>query len=99
VRLWLVVVHLGTPNCRTSVASSAWPARIALDVGVAGEHGRVRSNLLSDDHSVCGNAGKHRIVLEAYGTPLDRVGRLEYLLRWTERDGAGLSSSGPRGSW
>jgi maltose alpha-D-glucosyltransferase/alpha-amylase len=49
-----------------------------------GEHGRVLSNLLSDDHSFSGDDGKHRIVMEGYGYRWYRVGGLDYLLRRTE---------------
>jgi maltose alpha-D-glucosyltransferase/alpha-amylase len=60
------------------------PREIALDVGLAGEQGRVLSNLLSEDHSVSGDDGKHRLVIEGYGYRWFRVGGLDYLLRRTE---------------
>ena len=63
---------------------SGGPREIELDTGIAGDNGRVLSNLLSDDHSVSGEDRKHHLVLEGYGYRWYRVGGLDYLLRRTE---------------
>jgi len=41
-------------------------------------------NVLSDDHSVAGDDGRHTVVLEPYGYRWYRVGGLDYLLRRSE---------------
>jgi maltose alpha-D-glucosyltransferase/alpha-amylase len=41
-------------------------------------------NLLSEDHSMPGKDGRHRIVLEPYGYRWYRVGGLDYLLKRSE---------------
>jgi maltose alpha-D-glucosyltransferase/alpha-amylase len=38
-------------------------------------------NLLTEDHSRVGKAGKHHLLLEAYGYRWYRVGGLDYLLK------------------
>jgi maltose alpha-D-glucosyltransferase / alpha-amylase len=60
---------------------SALPQEIWLDVKLEGEDGRRLVNLLSTDHSVANESGKHCILLEAYGYRWYRAGGLDYLLR------------------
>jgi maltose alpha-D-glucosyltransferase / alpha-amylase len=47
-------------------------------------------NLLAEDHSRADKNGKHRLVIEAYGYRWYRVGGLDYLLRRSEIDQAGI---------
>ena len=58
---------------------SSTPREIQFDVGVKGDGQLV--NLLSDDHSMPDNLGKHHFVLEPYGYRWYRVGGLDYLLK------------------
>jgi len=62
------------------------PREVAFDVGVSGETGNLLVNLLSEDHSRANQAGRHQVLLEAYGYRWYRVGGLDYLLRRTETD-------------
>jgi maltose alpha-D-glucosyltransferase/alpha-amylase len=57
------------------------PREIAFSSGVAGEAGRLLVNLLSEDHSRADAAGKHCLLIEAYGYRWYRVGGLDYLLK------------------
>ena len=50
------------------------PLEIAFSSGVAGEAGRLLVNLLSEDHSRADAAGKHRLLIEAFGYRWYRVG-------------------------
>jgi maltose alpha-D-glucosyltransferase/alpha-amylase len=43
-------------------------------------------NLLSEDHSLAGEDGRHQLVIEPYGYRWYRVGGLDYLLRRSEID-------------
>jgi len=54
------------------------PREIAFASGVAGEPGRLLVNLLSEDHSRADAAGKHRLLIEAYGYRWYRIGGLDY---------------------
>jgi maltose alpha-D-glucosyltransferase/alpha-amylase len=63
---------------------SAEPREIRLDVGLEGEDGERLVNLLSTDHSVADQSGKHCILLEAYGYRWYRTGDLAYLLDRTD---------------
>ena len=56
------------------------PREVAFAVGIDGERGQLLVNLLSEDHSRSDAAGKHRLLLEAYGYRWFRVGGLDYLL-------------------
>jgi maltose alpha-D-glucosyltransferase/alpha-amylase len=60
------------------------PREITLSSGVAGEAGRLLVNLLSEDHSRADAAGKHCLLIEAYGYRWYRVGGLDYLLKRSE---------------
>jgi maltose alpha-D-glucosyltransferase/alpha-amylase len=65
------------------------PREIAFSVGLSGENepqGRVLVNLLSEDHSLAGEDGRHQLVIEPYGYRWYRVGGLDYLLRRSEID-------------
>jgi maltose alpha-D-glucosyltransferase/alpha-amylase len=62
------------------------PREILFAPGVAGEHGNLLVNLLTEEHSKADKAGKHRVVLEGYGYRWYRIGGLDYLLRRTEID-------------
>jgi maltose alpha-D-glucosyltransferase/alpha-amylase len=57
------------------------PREITISSGVPGETGRLLVNLLSEDHSRADAAGKHRLLIEAYGYRWYRVGGLDYLLK------------------
>jgi maltose alpha-D-glucosyltransferase/alpha-amylase len=57
------------------------PREIILSTGIAGEAGRLLVNLLSEDHSHADAAGKHRLLIEAYGHRWYRIGGLDYLLK------------------
>jgi len=60
---------------------SANPCEICLSIGLAGEASLRLVNLLSTDHSVAEETGKHRILLEPYGYRWYRAGGLTYLLK------------------
>src|SRR3569833_2096055 len=60
------------------------PREVAVEVGVPGETGKLLGNLLSEDHSRATGAGRHQVLLEAYGYRWYRVGGLDYLLRRSE---------------
>jgi maltose alpha-D-glucosyltransferase/alpha-amylase len=62
------------------------PREIVFESGVAGEAGRLLVNLLSEDHSRADTAGKHRLLIEAYGYRWYRVGGLDYLLKRSDID-------------
>lgn len=63
---------------------SAEPREIRVDVGLDGENGDRLVNLLSPEHSVADESGKHCILLEAYGYRWYRTGDLTYLLNRTD---------------
>jgi maltose alpha-D-glucosyltransferase/alpha-amylase len=63
---------------------AAEPREIRLNVGLEGEDGKRLINLLSADHSVADDSGKHCILLEAYGYRWYRTGDLAYLLTRTD---------------
>lgn len=63
---------------------SANPCEIRLNVGLRDEEGRRLVNLLSSEHSVADESGKHRILLEPYGYRWYRAGGLKYVLRRTD---------------
>jgi maltose alpha-D-glucosyltransferase/alpha-amylase len=65
---------------------AAQPREIVLSTGIAGEAGRLLVNLLSEDHSRAEAAGKHRLLMEAYGYRWYRVGGLDYLLKRSDID-------------
>jgi maltose alpha-D-glucosyltransferase / alpha-amylase len=60
---------------------SAKPCEIRLNVGLEGQESTRLVNLLSMDHSIADDSGKHCILLEAYGYRWYRAGRLSYLLK------------------
>jgi maltose alpha-D-glucosyltransferase/alpha-amylase len=60
---------------------SAIPCEARLSVGLSGDEGRRLVNILSADHSVADESGKHSILLEAYGYRWYRAGNLRYLLK------------------
>jgi maltose alpha-D-glucosyltransferase/alpha-amylase len=60
------------------------PCEICLSIGLAGEASLRLVNLLSTDHSVAEETGKHRILLEPYGYRWYRAGGLTYLLKRTD---------------
>ncbi len=70
------------------------PREIAFGSGLPGETGKLLVNLLSEDHSVADERGKHRLMLEAYGYRWYRVGGLDYLLKRSDidTDAAGRTS-------
>ncbi len=60
---------------------TASPCEARLSVGLSGDEGRRLVNILSADHSVADESGKHSILLEAYGYRWYRAGNLRYLLK------------------
>jgi maltose alpha-D-glucosyltransferase / alpha-amylase len=60
---------------------SAKPCEIRLNVGLEGKESTRLVNLLSMDHSIADDSGKHCILLEAYGYRWYRAGGLSYLLK------------------
>ncbi len=60
---------------------SAKPCEIRLNVGLEGQESVRLVNLLSADHSIADDSGKHCILLEAYGYRWYRAGGLSYLLK------------------
>jgi maltose alpha-D-glucosyltransferase/alpha-amylase len=62
------------------------PREIAFAVGLPGEAGKLLVNLLSEDPSNANEAGKHTLLLEAYGYRWYRVGGLDYLLKRSDID-------------
>jgi maltose alpha-D-glucosyltransferase / alpha-amylase len=63
---------------------AAQPCEIALSVGLEGEDGLRLVNLLSGDHSVADQRGKHHIVLEPYGYRWYRAGSLKHVLKQSD---------------
>jgi maltose alpha-D-glucosyltransferase/alpha-amylase len=63
---------------------SSTPREIAFATGIPGDAGKLLVNLLTDDHSRADDAGKHHLLLEAYGYRWYRVGGLDYLLKRSE---------------
>jgi maltose alpha-D-glucosyltransferase/alpha-amylase len=63
---------------------SAIPREIRLKASVIGEDADRLVNLLSNDHSLAGESGQHRILLEPYGYRWYRIGGLDYLLKRVE---------------
>ncbi|MBP2227178.1 maltose alpha-D-glucosyltransferase/alpha-amylase [Azospirillum agricola] len=59
------------------------PCEILLDVDGEGERSRL-VNLLSEEHSLPDDKGRHPMVLEAYGYRWFRVGGLDYLMKRSE---------------
>jgi maltose alpha-D-glucosyltransferase/alpha-amylase len=59
---------------------SAVPREVRLSVGLEGEQGARLINLLSADHSVADESGRHCIVIEGYGYRWYRAGGLSDLL-------------------
>ena len=59
---------------------SELPQEIRLYVGLEGPKGQRLVNLLSSEHSIVEESGKHRILLEPYGYRWYRAGDLAYLL-------------------
>jgi maltose alpha-D-glucosyltransferase/alpha-amylase len=62
------------------------PREVSFAVGLAGEAGKLLVNLLSEDHSNASEAGRHTLLLEAYGYRWYRVGGLDYLLKRSDID-------------
>jgi maltose alpha-D-glucosyltransferase/alpha-amylase len=62
---------------------SAIPREVWLNVNLKGEDGVRLVNLLSTDHSVANESGKHCILIEPYGYRWYRAGGLSYLLKRT----------------
>ena len=60
---------------------SAIPCEARLSIGLSGDEGRRLVNILSADHSLADESGKHSILLEAYGYRWYRAGNLRYLLK------------------
>jgi maltose alpha-D-glucosyltransferase / alpha-amylase len=60
---------------------SAIPREVWLNVNLEGQDGLRLVNLLSTDHSVANESGKHCILLEPYGYRWYRAGGLSYLLK------------------
>jgi maltose alpha-D-glucosyltransferase/alpha-amylase len=67
----VVVVHNLSPE----------PREVWLDIELPGDIGARLINLLSEDHSVATDSGKHCILLEPYGYRWYRAGGLDYLLK------------------
>ncbi len=59
---------------------SAKPCELRLAIGLKGRENLRLVNVLSTDHSVADDSGKHRILLEPYGYRWYRAGGLNYLL-------------------
>jgi maltose alpha-D-glucosyltransferase / alpha-amylase len=70
------------------------PREVSFAVGLPGEPGKLLVNLLTEDHSNANEAGKHTLLLEAYGYRWYRVGGLDYLLKRSDidTDAAGKTS-------
>jgi maltose alpha-D-glucosyltransferase/alpha-amylase len=62
----------------------AKPREVSFSSGIDGETGTTLVNLLSEDHSHADKAGKHHVLMEAYGYRWYRVGGLDYLLKRSE---------------
>ena len=62
------------------------PREVSFAAGLAGEAGKDLVNLLSEDHSRANKAGKHTLLLEAYGYRWYRVGGLDYILKRSDID-------------
>ena len=60
---------------------AAEPREISVSGGVSAKESEVLVNLLSEEHSQAVAAGRHRMMLEAYGYRWFRVGGLDYLLK------------------
>ena len=62
------------------------PREVSFTTGLPGDKGHNLINLLSEDHSQADKAGKHALLLEAYGYRWYRVGGLDYLLKRSDID-------------
>jgi maltose alpha-D-glucosyltransferase/alpha-amylase len=62
------------------------PREISFATGLSEQAGKLLVNLLSEDHSQADKAGKHNLLLEAYGYRWYRVGGLDYLLKRSDID-------------
>src|SRR5882757_10885909 len=60
------------------------PREVEFSAGLKGGHGKQLVNLLTADHSIANDRGKHCVYLEGYGYRWYRVGGLDYLLKRTE---------------
>jgi maltose alpha-D-glucosyltransferase / alpha-amylase len=69
------------------------PREIVFSAGATGDGGRYLVNLLTEDHSRADAAGKHRLLMEAYGYRWYRVGGLDYLLKRTEIETESVATS------
>jgi maltose alpha-D-glucosyltransferase/alpha-amylase len=65
------------------------PHEVKFAVGLPDSAGDTLIDLLGDNHSHAGAAGRHTLLIEGYGYRWFRVGGLDYLLRRTEVDGGG----------
>lgn len=63
---------------------SADPCEISVSVGLTGQKSLRLVNLLSTDHSMADESGRHRILLEPYGYRWYRAGGLSYVLKRTD---------------
>ncbi len=59
---------------------SSAPREVRIDVGLGDEDGTRLVNLLSDEHSVADESGRHCILMEGYGYRWFRAGGLKYVL-------------------
>jgi maltose alpha-D-glucosyltransferase/alpha-amylase len=62
----------------------AAPCEVHFRIQRKGSTDEALVNLLSEDHSLAGRSGTHRIVLEPYGYRWYRLGGLDYLLKRSE---------------
>jgi maltose alpha-D-glucosyltransferase / alpha-amylase len=60
---------------------SSAPQEVRVEVGLQGDDGTRLVNLLSGEHSVADESGRHRILMEGYGYRWYRAGGLTYLLK------------------
>jgi len=62
------------------------PREFSFAVGLPDDAGNPLVNLLSEDHSLPDDRGRHKLVIEGYGYRWYRVGGLDYLLKRTDID-------------
>ncbi|MGY2850732.1 hypothetical protein ACVMDN_007986 [Bradyrhizobium sp. USDA 4510] len=62
------------------------PLEISFNVGLPDDAGKLLVNLLTEDHSRADEAGRHKLLIEAYGYRWYRVGGLDYLLKRSDID-------------
>lgn len=62
------------------------PKEVSFSTGLRGKENRLLVNLLTEDHNMADENGRHLLLLEPYGYRWYRLGGLDYLLKRSEID-------------